>query len=105
MNAIKRQQGEPAVDSTKRQLCYLLAFHEKEKRIKYHNAFRDPFTPMAFSAGGFASMKSKAWLLCLQAAKPGSESFIFDLSAIVVRVRATALHRRIYTIETPGSLA
>jgi len=92
MNTIKRQLGEPAVDWTKRQLRYLLAFHEKEKRIKYYNSFRAPFTPMAFSTGGFSSLKSKAWLLRLQAAKQGSESFIFDLSAVIVRARAAALH-------------
>jgi hypothetical protein len=91
INVVKRTPGEPAVEWTKRQLGYLLAFREKEKRLKYHNAFQDPFVAMAFSTGGFPSSKSKQWLSRLQAAARRSESFFFDLSAVLVRSRAAAL--------------
>ena len=92
IKTIIQQPGESTRDWTKRQLGYLLAFREKEKRLKYRNCFRDPFSALAFSTGGFPSSKSKQWLLRLQSTKRRSESFIFDLSAVLARTKAAALN-------------
>ena len=89
---IVRKQGEQVADWSRRQLGYLLAVREKDQRLKYRKAFRDPLAAMAFTTGGFSSSKSKAWLTSLQAVARGSEGPIFDLSAALVRARSAALH-------------
>ena len=68
-----------------------MAVRGKDKRIKYHNAFNDPFTPIIIGTGGYPSLKAKTWLQRLTASGSGKDALIFDLSAAVACARATAV--------------
>jgi hypothetical protein len=75
---------------TKRQLRRMTAIREDEKRRKYRGAFRAPFTPIVFTAGGYPGSTAEKWLKRLSVHARGKLASAFDLSAALVRARAAS---------------
>jgi hypothetical protein len=69
----------------------MTAVRADEKRTKYKGAFRAPFTPIVFTAGGFPGSSAEKWLKRLSVHARGKLASAFDLSVALVRARAASL--------------
>jgi hypothetical protein len=88
---VERLPDESFTSWTKRQLRRMTAVREDDKRRKYRGAFRAPFTPIVFTAGGFPGVEADKWLKRLRVFARGKRAPAFDLSVALVRARAASL--------------
>jgi hypothetical protein len=88
---VERLPDESFTSWTRRQLRRMTAVREDDKRRKYRGAFRAPFIPIVFTAGGFQGSSAEKWMKRLSVFAQGKLASAFDLSVAIVRARAASL--------------